>query len=223
MKNRALDAPSVPARGVAAGDAYLTVDRPMLGWKDAIRSNAGRCRVQNPFIIGERLYLRPLSNEDAALYHKWANDVDVRKFFDIPGPRPLHRIEQHVGGSSQLAVVVKAQDRFVGYTLFSQHDSQARHAMYAVLIGEKDCWGCGYATEVTRLMLEYAFQTLNFNKVWLRVHATNKAAVKAYQKCGFKTEGVLREDKFADGRFHDSLLMSVLRREWAQEDSTNGC
>jgi RimJ/RimL family protein N-acetyltransferase len=54
---------------------------------------------------------------------------------------------------------------------------------------------------------------LGLNKVYLSVFAENIAARRAYARCGFREDGVLREDMLRDGAWHDQILMSVLARE----------
>ena len=52
------------------------------------------------------------------------------------------------------------------------------------------------------------------NRVWLKVYEDNERGRRAYERVGFRQEGVLREDVWREGRYWDSILMSVLRQEW---------
>jgi hypothetical protein len=72
------------------------------------------------------------------------------------------------------------------------------------MIGDKREWNKGYGTEVTRLLTRYAFETLNLNRVWLRVYEFNRYAIRAYEKAGYRREGVLRQDHFSDGPYWDT-------------------
>src|SRR5206468_7752591 len=75
-------------------------------------------------------------------------------------------------------------------------------------------WGKGYGTEATRLMVQYAFDTLNLNRVWLHVLEYNERGIRCYEKVGFKKEGLLRQEHFRDGRYWDTHLVAILRDEW---------
>jgi ribosomal-protein-alanine N-acetyltransferase len=44
----------------------------------------------------------------------------------------------------------------------------------------------------------------------------NIASVRVAQKCGFVTEGMLREAFFINGRYQDVAIMGLLRHEWEQ-------
>ena len=48
------------------------------------------------------------------------------------------------------------------------------------------------------------------HKVWLTVHAGNAAAIAVYERCGFQTEGVLRDEFLLDGERVDALRMGVI-------------
>ena len=72
----------------------------------------------------------------------------------------------------------------------------------------------GYGTDAIETILKYAFNKMNLHKIELRVYEFNKRALKCYEKCGFKIEGVMREDLFRDGKYHNTIFMSILRSEF---------
>lgn len=112
-------------------------------------------------------------------------------------------------------------EQFIGVTGFRQLDARNRHVQFGITVGEKSAWGKGYGTEVTRLMVRYAFQTLNMHRVWLHASEDNERALHVYQKIGFRMEGRLRQDMFRNGRYWDTIVMAVLRDEWERADQAN--
>jgi len=130
---------------------------------------------------------------------------EVRRFF-----------EARVAGTSSLALAihVRASDRLIGTCAFSQLDGDNGSALYHITIGERDCWGHGYGTEATALMLDHAFGTLGLHRVGLAVFAFNERAIRSYRKVGFVLEGRSREAIWRDGSFSDEILMSILADEW---------
>ncbi|MBI3800044.1 MAG: GNAT family N-acetyltransferase, partial [Deltaproteobacteria bacterium] len=82
-------------------------------------------------------------------------------------------------------------------------------------IGEKSEWSKGYGTEATALITGYAFETLNLNRVGLQVYEDNERGIKAYERVGFKREGLLRQMMYREGRYWHTITMSMLREEWA--------
>jgi RimJ/RimL family protein N-acetyltransferase len=67
-----------------------------------------------------------------------------------------------------------------------------------------------------RLMLKFGFETLNLNRIFLRVYEYNQRAIRSYEKAGFVLEGKLRQARYQAGKYHDEYIMSVLRSEWDQ-------
>jgi RimJ/RimL family protein N-acetyltransferase len=65
--------------------------------------------------------------------------------------------------------------------------------------------GKGYGTEAVKLLLKFAFNDLNLNKVYLKVFQNNERAIKCYLKAGFVKEGLLRKESFIDGSYQCCL------------------
>jgi RimJ/RimL family protein N-acetyltransferase len=176
--------------------------------------------MKNPFLIGAKVYLRPLDRDDAPLILPWFNDPEVTRTLARHRPVNLRAEEAFIDQLGQgghdlvLGIAVRATDRLIGTTGFHHMDFTNRHCSFGISIGEKDEWGKGYGTEATTLMVRYAFDTLNLNRVWLHVFEFNERGLRAYEKVGFKREGVLRQNCFRDGRYWDTIVMGVLRDEW---------
>jgi RimJ/RimL family protein N-acetyltransferase len=48
-------------------------------------------------------------------------------------------------------------------------------------------------------MLDYGFNQLGLNKIWLRVEVDNEKAIKSYKRMGYVEEGILRQDRLRKG------------------------
>ncbi|HUF38048.1 MAG TPA: GNAT family protein [Anaerolineales bacterium] len=174
-------------------------------------------------IIGPRIRLRRPEREDLPLFVTWLNDQEVRAGLSMYLPIGLaeeeHWFEEMIRRPQEergLAVEIPHGEgwRPIGSTSLFSFDWRIRSAEFGILIGDKTVWDQGYGTEVTQLMLDHAFGTLNLNRLQLRVNATNLRASRAYEKAGYTLEGTLREAVFDDGVYSDLHLMSVLRSEW---------
>jgi RimJ/RimL family protein N-acetyltransferase len=109
-------------------------------------------------------------------------------------------------------------DAIIGGVAIGTFNWRVRHGVFGISIGETSCWGKGYGTDATRVMLRYCFLELNLNRVWLRVFGYNERAIKSYEKCGFSVEGRLREHVYRDGQYWDEIIMGVLRHEWEEQN-----
>lgn len=179
--------------------------------------------MQNPYLIGPSVYLRPPDKADAPILTPWFNDAEVTRFMHVRPPLPQAAEEAFIAGLNAnvmeptLAIVVREGDRLIGVTGLDKADVRNRHAMFGIGIGDKSAWGKGYGTEATRLVVGHAFETLNLNRVWLTAFEYNARGIRAYEKADFRVEGRLRQECYRDGRYWDVLLMAVLREDWEKQ------
>lgn len=74
----------------------------------------------------------------------------------------------------------------------------------------------GYGTEAIRLLLDYGFNYMNLHSVKLELMSFNERALKCYKKCGFKETGRIRENRFINGNYYDTITMDILEREFTE-------
>ncbi len=84
----------------------------------------------------------------------------------------------------------------------------------ALLFGEKEYWGKGYATDSASLIMDYAFKHLNLNRIYLGCLQSNIAMNKLAKKLGFHQEGVRRQAIFNSGTFQDVVEYGILKDEF---------
>ncbi len=172
-------------------------------------------------IEGRSVILRRHHPRNVAAFSRWYADPEVTHLTRYQAgpmrPDEVRRFfEARVAGSGSLAMAIhlRGTDRLIGTCAFSQLDGDNGSALFHITIGERDCWGRGYGTEATALMLEHAFGTLGLHRVALAVFAFNERAIRSYRKVGFVVEGRAREAIWRDGRFGDEIQMSILEGEW---------
>ncbi len=101
----------------------------------------------------------------------------------------------------------------VGQARLTINDMDNR-ARYAVGLFDPSVWGKGLGTEITKMVLHFAFDELALHRVDLRVLEYNHRAIKCYEKCGFVIEGKEREGALIEGKNETDLIMSILKREF---------
>ncbi|RZK87821.1 MAG: GNAT family N-acetyltransferase, partial [Methylobacterium sp.] len=74
--------------------------------------------------------------------------------------------------------------------------------------------GRGFARQATRIAMDYAFSVLNIHKLYLHVDKDNARAVRIYESCGFRPEGILRDEFFMNGRYRDAVRMCLFQPEY---------
>ena len=172
-------------------------------------------------IEGETVVLRRHTRDNLADFQRWYQDPEVSRLTRYQdGPMRPEEIERfflmRAIGPDALAmgIHVKSTNRLIGSCAFSQLDGDNGSALFHITIGEHDCWGRGYGSEATAIMVDHAFASLNLHRVALSVFAFNERAVRAYARVGFVNEGAAREAIWRDGRWWDEIHMSVLEPEW---------
>lgn len=180
-------------------------------------------------IHGERIRFRAIERADLPKFVAWINDPEVRQ--GIASFLPLSMAREENWFESMLkspveehpfALEIKNGKNWllIGSCGLFDIDWRSRKAEIGIMIGDKRQWNKGYGTETMRLILKHGFETLNLHRLYLKVFSTNPGAIRAYEKAGFVLEARLREAHFADGRYHDDLIMSVLRSEWDSNQSS---
>ena len=179
-------------------------------------------QMQNPFIIGERLYLRPLEPaQDNHLYSTWLNDEEIRRYFSIyptSDTRGKERLENLYKSFQHIifGIVRKDDNSLIGLVGLKDINILNQSAEFYVIIGDRSVWGKGYGTEATKLMLRYGFMELNLNRIQTQDMEDNIGGWRADEKAGFKYEGTLREMIPRFGKFHNVKVYSLLRSEYQE-------
>jgi len=177
------------------------------------------------FLKGEKAFLRPYDEEhDAPLIFQWFNDPEVT-YFMFTGQRPqtIEQIKELMKKDihSEHNEIFISRDNKTGEAiglvgLYEIHQT-ARKAEMRIITGNKEFWGKGYGTEITELINFYGFDRVNLNRIYLGITHENKGGIRAYEKAGYKHEGVLKEDIYRNSRYYDSVRMAILRDDYYKE------
>ncbi|UCC69229.1 MAG: GNAT family N-acetyltransferase [Armatimonadota bacterium] len=170
-------------------------------------------------IQGDRVILRPFQEGDAEEASRvWT--PELRYMYGgsrVAGGRPAvesrQRDHEQIAASGEHHFAMEADGHYIGWLGLRVNDVE-QSGSYRIGIENLHYWGKGYGTEVTQLILRYAFETLELHRVHLRVTAYNVRARRCYEKAGFRIEGILRKSFQVDGEWQDDVLMAILREEW---------
>lgn len=110
--------------------------------------------------------------------------------------------------------IIDLNGRCIGTAGFHNISEQDNSATYRIGIFDVQCLSQGIGTEVTRMLLAYGFQTEKWHRIDLKVLEYNHRAIRCYEKCGFKKDGVLRESARIDGKYYADIIMSILDYEY---------
>ncbi|HXP57032.1 MAG TPA: GNAT family protein [Streptosporangiaceae bacterium] len=181
-----------------------------------------RVALPTPTLPTARLRLRPFGDADADNLFALHSNAGVLRYWDAPPWRERARAGRFLatcrqmaeeGTGARLAADRVCDGMFIGWCGLSRWNPDFRSASLGYCLAEA-AWGHGYATEAARALLEWAFATLDLNRVQAEVDTRNVASARVLEKLGFVREGTLREDCVVNGEVSDSWVYGLLRREW---------
>lgn len=176
--------------------------------------------MYGPVMAGERVRLEPPQPEYAATYTRWFADRLVTRYLAVRHPASLKKQEEWLeemaaSPDTVLWAMVRAADgSLIGNVGIHRIDWRNRHGELGYVIGEREQWRKGHATEAIRLATAYAFLELGFEKLCAPVIAPNEASRRALKRNGYRQCGLLRRDRYAEGGWHDLWIGEILREEW---------
>ncbi len=168
--------------------------------------------------MNENVTIRPITEADTDNIIRWRNAPSVVEHFIYRTPLTaeahLNWLHNRVETGDVAQFIIMDGETPVGSVYLRDIDRVNRKCEYGIFIGEESCRGKGVGSAAAKLALAYAFEELNMNRVFLRVFADNRRAVKSYENAGFRYEGTFRQDVMIDGRGQDMEFYAILREEW---------
>jgi RimJ/RimL family protein N-acetyltransferase len=166
--------------------------------------------------------LRARAEGDEAVLFRLAADLDTWEERNPSPPAPLTRTaydarvaraDDH-DSADNVRFVVDVEGAAVGTVSLFGFNAFVRHAEVGIaLIPEARGRGLGTAAIVQ--IVEFGFVRRNLRRLHLQAIASNRGAIRAYEKAGFALEGRQREHAWVRGAYEDIVLMGILRSEWA--------
>jgi RimJ/RimL family protein N-acetyltransferase len=175
-----------------------------------------------PPLEGELVRLRAYEPADAATLNRLFIEPDVLAGvastpFGQPTAGFREFVEAHANDAAMLSLAIDTLDDRtpVGGCGLMEIQPATRRALLGIWIG-KPYWARGYGSDATRVLCRFGFRYMNLHRIELNVFAWNAAAVRVYEKAGFRIEGTRRGDGFVGGAYVDSHMMGLLSDELAQ-------
>jgi RimJ/RimL family protein N-acetyltransferase len=171
---------------------------------------------------GKLVRLAAPTRDDAELFARWSQDPEYLRNSDTDYARPysaetyIERFNPGHEGPNAVVFHLRTleEDRLIGFVAIHTIEWNNQAGLLSIGIGEPGYRGHGYGADALQLALRYAFDELNLHRVGLDVISNNAQAIRAYERVGFKHEGVQREAVLRDGQRHGRIIMGILREEW---------
>lgn len=182
-------------------------------------------------LMGEKVYLRAIQEEDLPQLLAWRNLPHFRQYFREYRELNMQMQKQwfqtavtNDKNTIMFSICHKETHSLLGCCGLCSINWVHRWAELSLYIGDKECYidEDGYAFDSCQILFDYAFGELNLNKIWAEIYELDHPKKKLYTALGFHRDGVLREHYFYRGKYWDSLLFSFLKNESYTKDPDDG-
>ncbi len=174
---------------------------------------------------GTLVYAVPFSERhmrDPA-YLGWLRDYEVIRTLNLPAYwQPIDEAEAHAycrrliasARDAFFALYCRADDAFIGTLRAGHIDRCARVADIGIMIGRRDYWGRGMATDAVAMLARWLVDRLGMRRLTAGAMAINPAMIRVFERLGFRREGCLRQqDPLREGGYCDHILLGCLADE----------
>jgi RimJ/RimL family protein N-acetyltransferase len=172
----------------------------------------------------ERVLLRPLVQADVANLSAYVKDESTLWKYALTPITTDQEFEQYIATAVEtrqlksaypFIVFDKLKNKYVGSTRFYDIQLNNSSTQFGYTWYSESTWGTGLNEHCKLLLLEFAFETIGFERVEFRADNRNKRSIAAMQKIGCTVEGILRNHlPTSDGTRRDSIVLSMLKEEW---------
>ncbi len=150
-------------------------------------------------------------SSDRPLFDQWMADATGRQFLlSRITARPLEVDHLLSGHDTVLGIITLHDGQPIGLMAFLDHDRVQKKAELRKLIGDPQQRGKGYGKQATTLWIRYGTSCLGLRKIYLNTLETDLRNIRLNEELGFKVEGILRNECWFDGEYHDILRMALL-------------
>lgn len=172
-------------------------------------------------ILGKKVLLRAIEEEDLSTLHKWANDPEI--WYMLGGWHFPHSFDslktwflnRKNDNENQHFVIETPDLGVIGTINLVDIDWKNNHAFTGLMLGDKDIRGKGYGIDTFMAIERYAFEELHFERLDGSVIEYNKPGYGFITKhCGWKEEGRQRNWYFRKNRYWDKIIVGITRDDY---------
>ena len=174
-----------------------------------------------PNLKTERLVLRRIVKEDVNEIFSLRSDKETMKYVPRPLAKNLEEAMEHIvlidskietNEGINWAITIKNEPKLIGiighYRIKPEH---FRAEIGYMLLPEYH--GKGIITEAIKEVVKYGFEVMKLHSIEAIIDPENFASERVLQKNGFVKEAHLKENEYFDGRFLDTVIYSLIKKQ----------
>lgn len=168
-------------------------------------------------IIGERIILREIEEDDLNSIVKWRNDPAILRWLFSYSPLSKTKqrkwYEKYLDDDTQQTFIIEVKEEKIqiGTVGLTNIDYKNQRAELGVLIGDESWQNKGVGKEALNLLIKFVSDEMNIRKIKATVFEENVPAIRLYKNCGFVEEGVLKKEVYKNGEFKTVMVMAFFK------------
>ncbi len=170
-------------------------------------------------IKGKKIYLCSVEPESLEQLLEWRNIPELRQYFreyrELNSVTQAKWYKKILRDKNQINFEIHDlnSDDLIGHCGLYYVHWIYRTAEFGIYIGDDEYRTGGYGSDSLRTLIKYGFDDLNLNRIWAECYSNN-AACKIYEHIGFTIEGNLRQTVYKNGKYYDSIIFGLLKKEY---------
>ncbi len=182
---------------------------------------ANKNNTDPPLLTTTRLRLRGINKTDSDDLYAIYSDVKTLEYWgQDPVQSPAEawkKIRKNMksvedGTAILWGIALRDSNRLIGTCTIFRINQQNRNGEIGYILN-RDQWSKGLMTEAIRSVVAYAFNDLNFHRLEADTDPKNLASLALLENLGFQREGYFRERWFVHEKWHDSVMLGLLRSD----------
>ena len=169
-----------------------------------------------------RLKLLSISQLTIEDLHSWSSHPDFFKYLEFDKFKNLNETNEYLkkikkrsnGINGNYWVISLLDGTIIGNYGIINIDNKKKMGEFGYGI-HPHYWGNKYFKEATELVVDYLFNNMGFNRIWVKTHSQHLSSIKGLTSCGFLQEGVLR-DFYLDNKtdtYADAVILGILKKD----------
>lgn len=174
-------------------------------------------------IKGKIVTLRAMEIEDQEMLREMVNDPEIEKMvggysYPTSKEQQVNWFKTNYNSQNNLRLIIETEeDGAIGFANIVNIDWKNRSAFHGIKIANKKFRSKGIGTDTVMAVMKYAFEELQLNRLDGSIIEYNEPSIKLYcNKCGWKIEGTRRKAVFKSNKYHDELIVGILKEEYEE-------
>lgn len=174
-------------------------------------------------ILGNKVILRAIEEDDIPTLHRWANDPALQDIIGniyFPSSLEFHKnwfVNLQKDNLNQRFAIDTKDQGIIGISSIINIDWRNNHAWHGVMLGDKDIRGKGYGQDAVMATMRYAFDEMHLERLDGSIIEYNTISYSFYcNKLGWKKEGIRRNYYFRKGRYWDQIIVGITKADYQE-------